>query len=167
VIFRAAKALQEQGLAVLRFNFRGVGLSEGAHDDGRGEQDDARAAIDEMAHRFPGLPFVLGGFSFGSVVAARVTGLDARVGACLLLGIPVDRFPDLTFLGTIRVPRLFVQGDQDAFGNEQAIRAVVEPLGGTRSLVVIPEADHFFTGKLEALHEAIAAWASSRPWVTT
>ena len=70
VLFRAAKALQAQGAAVLRFNFRGVGRSEGMHDDGRGEQDDARAALDEMARRFPGLPMVLGGFSFGSVDGA-------------------------------------------------------------------------------------------------
>ena len=70
VLFRAAKALQAHGVAVLRFNFRGVGRSEGTHDEGRGEQDDVRAALDEMARRFPGLPIVLGGFSFGSTMAA-------------------------------------------------------------------------------------------------
>ncbi len=95
VVFRAAKALQEQGLAVLRFNFRGVGLSEGIHDHGRGEQDDARAALDEMARRFPDLPLVLGGFSFGSVVAARVGAVDARVRALFLMGFPVLRVEDL------------------------------------------------------------------------
>jgi alpha/beta superfamily hydrolase len=164
VIFRVAKALQEQGLAVLRFNFRGVGLSEGSHDHGRGEQDDARAALDEMARRFPALPLILGGFSFGSAMAARVTGTDARVRACFLLGFPVVRFAELAFLTAIRVPRLFVQGDQDVFGSGEAIRAVVEPLTEPRSLVVVPGADHFFTGKLEAVHEAVATWAVSRPW---
>lgn len=166
VIFRVAKALQEQGLAVLRFNFRGVGLSEGAHDHGRGEQDDARAALDEMERRFPALPLILGGFSFGSAMAARVAGGDARVRACFLLGFPVVRFAELAFLATIRVPRLFVQGDRDSFGSGDAIRAVVEPLAPPRSLVVVSEADHFFTGKLDAVNQAIAAWAASRPWET-
>src|SRR5262245_11302925 len=72
VVFRAAKALQQQGVAALRFNFRGVGRSEGTHAYGIGEQDDARAALEELASRFPGLPLLLGGFSFGSVMASRL-----------------------------------------------------------------------------------------------
>ena len=82
VVFRAAKALQHQGAAVLRFNFRGVGRSEGAHDHGRGEQDDVRAALAEMERRFPSLPLVLGGFSFGSAMALRVAGEPLTHGHC-------------------------------------------------------------------------------------
>jgi alpha/beta superfamily hydrolase len=167
VVFRAAKALQEKGLAVLRFNFRGVGLSEGVHDHGRGEQADAQAALDETARRFPREPLLLGGFSFGSVVAARVAACDARVRGLFLLGFPVARFDDLGFLGAIRVPRLFVQGDRDAFGTGEALRVVVEPLPEPRVLIVVPEADHFFGGKLDVLHEAITTWAASRPWQAT
>jgi len=167
VVFRAAKALQEQGLAVLRFNFRGVGLSEGTHDHGRGEQDDARAALDEMERRFPGLPLVLAGFSFGSVMAARVATVDARVRALLLLGFPSLRVDDLAFLRDVRVPRLFVQGARDVFGTGDAMHALVEPLPEPRALVVIPEADHFFGGKLDALQAAIATWAATRPWQAT
>ena len=89
VVFRAAKALQSAGLAVLRFNFRGVGRSEGVHDHGAGEQEDARAALFEMEDRFPGLPLVLGGFSFGSAVALRVAARDARVRAVFALGYPL------------------------------------------------------------------------------
>jgi uncharacterized protein len=164
VVFRAAKALQEQGLAVLRFNFRGVGLSEGVHDHGRGEKEDARAAMDEMERRFPGLPLVLGGFSFGSVVAARVAAVDERVRALFLMGFPVLRVEDASFLRDVRVPRLFVQGAGDVFGTGDILRAVVEPLTEPRVLVVVPEADHFFTGKLDAVHEAITGWAARRPW---
>jgi len=164
VVFRAAKALQEQGLAALRFNFRGVGLSEGVHDLGRGEQDDARAALDEMERRFPGLPLVLGGFSFGSVVAARVAAADVRVRALFLLGLPVARIDAPRLLEGIRIPRLFVQGSGDVFGSGEAMGAVVEPLVEPRTLVVVPEADHFFGGRLEALQSAIAAWAAARPW---
>jgi alpha/beta superfamily hydrolase len=167
VVFRAAKALQEQGLAVLRFNFRGVGLSEGTHDHGRGEQDDARASLDEMERRFPGVPLVLGGFSFGSVVAARLAAVDARVRALLLLGFPALRVDDLAFLRDLRIPRLFVQGAGDVFGTGEAMHALVEPLAEPRALVVVPEADHFFAGKLDALQAAIATWAATRPWQAT
>jgi alpha/beta superfamily hydrolase len=167
VVFRAAKALQERGVAALRFNFRGVGLSEGSHDGGRGEQDDVRAAVDVVERRFPALPLVLGGFSFGSVMASRVAASDARARAVLVLGFPASRTTDVSHLSSIRVPRLFVQGEDDAFGGGEAIRALVAPLPQPRSLVVVPKADHFFTGKLDALQEAVAAWAATRPWEPT
>jgi uncharacterized protein len=164
VVFRAAKALQQEGLAALRFNFRGVGRSEGSHDGGDGEQGDVRAALDEMERRFPGLPLVLGGFSFGSVMAARVAASDTRVRGLFVLGFPVSRLIDVSYLASIRVPRLFVQGAGDMFGSGEALRTLVEPLPERRTLVVIPEADHFFTGHLDSLQSAIAAWAAARPW---
>jgi uncharacterized protein len=162
-VFRAAKALQEEGVAALRFNFRGVGRSEGRHDDGKGEQEDVRAALDEIARRFPGLPLVAGGFSFGSAMALRVGLHDPRVRAAFALGFPLRRLPDTTFLNGSRIPRLFVQGEKDEFGPEAEIRAVVDRLPPPRELVVVPESDHFFTGHLDALFEAVRAWAA-RPW---
>jgi uncharacterized protein len=167
VVFRIAKALQEQGLAVLRFNFRGVGRSEGVHDDGNGEQEDARAALSELERRFPGLPLVLGGFSFGSVVALRVAAREARVRAVFALGFPLVRFGDASVLQAPSQPRLFVQGERDEFGAGEAVRALVEPLPPPRELVVVPEASHFFDGKLDAVQDAVAAWAAKRPWAGT
>jgi alpha/beta superfamily hydrolase len=164
VVFRAARALQQAGVAALRFNFRGVGRSEGVHDDGRGEQDDVRAALDEAARRFPGLPLVAGGFSFGSTMALRAGCGDARVRALFALGFPLSMVPDASFLDACRAPRLFVQGDQDQFGSGAHIKALVEVLPEPRSLVIVPGADHFFSGHLDALQGAVNAWAASRPW---
>jgi alpha/beta superfamily hydrolase len=163
-VFRAAKALQGEGLAVLRFNFRSVGRSEGVHDDGNGEQEDARAALSELERRFPGLPLVLGGFSFGAVVALRVAARDARVRAVFALGFPLVRFGDAATLQAPAQPRLFVQGELDQFGAGVTLRHLVEPLPPPRELVVVPAANHFFDGQLDALQAAIAGWAERRPW---
>jgi len=164
VVFRAAKALQSSGLAVLRFNFRGVGRSEGVHDHGHGEQEDARAALLEMQARFPGLPLVLGGFSFGSTVALRLAARDARPRAVFALGYPLSRPGDTAPLEAVRLPRLFVQGENDEFGSGEALHALVDPLPPPREVAVIPGADHFFEGHLEALQRAIVEWAERRPW---
>jgi hypothetical protein len=163
-VFRAARALQSAGLAVLRFNFRGVGRSQGVHDDGRGEQEDARAALSELERRYPGLPLVLGGFSFGAVVALRLAAREARVRAVFALGFPLTRFGDAATLAAPRQPRLFVQGERDELGGGESLRALVEPLPPPRELVVVPGASHFFDGRLDALQAAIAQWAERRPW---
>jgi alpha/beta superfamily hydrolase len=164
VVFRAARALQQQGLAALRFNFRGVGRSEGEHDDGRGEQDDARAALDELARRWPSVPLLAGGFSFGSVVSLRVAAADPRPRAAFALGLPLKHLTDTAFLDAVRVPRLFVQGEHDEFGDGETVRALVEPLPPPRTLVVVPGSDHFFNGHLDRLQQIVAEWAGSRPW---
>ena len=166
VLFRAAKALQAHGAAVLRFNFRGVGRSEGTHDDGRGEQDDARAALDEMARRFPALPMVLGGFSFGSTIAARVGCGDPRVKALIVMGFPARMMGEAALAAACPKPRLFVQGERDEFADGARIREVVERQPEPKALVVVPESDHFFTGHLDALQAAVDAWAAARPWET-
>jgi uncharacterized protein len=166
VLFRAAKALQAHGAAVLRFNFRGVGRSEGTHDEGRGEQDDARAALEEMARRFPALPLVLGGFSFGSTMAAKVGCGDPRVKALLVMGFPARMMGEAALAAPCAKPRLFVQGERDEFADGARIRAVVERLSEPKALVVVPESDHFFTGHLDALQAAVDGWAATRPWGT-
>jgi hypothetical protein len=164
VVFRAAKALQAHSIPALRFNFRGVGRSEGHYDEGRGEVDDARAALDEMAKRFPGVPLVLGGFSFGSWVALRAGAEDARVHALFALGFPLRMLPDTSFLAGLTKPRLFVHGDHDEFGSGEKIQALVATLPPPATCVIIPESDHFFTGHLEAMQAALDTWLGSRPW---
>ena len=166
VVFRAAKALQTSGLSVLRFNFRGVGRSEGRFDDGPGEQDDALAALGELERRMPGKPLVLGGFSFGSGVALRAGRDDSRVGALFALGYPAALFDAHAHLDGGGKPRLFVQGEHDRFGPGETLRALIETLPGPREVVVVRGADHFFDGHLDTLQGAVADWAERRPWET-
>jgi alpha/beta superfamily hydrolase len=165
VLFRIAKALQELGVATLRFNFRGVGRSAGVHDGGVGEQEDARAALDEMERRFPGRPIVLGGFSFGSVMALRVAAREPqRVGAVPALGLPIAHMTDLSYLPRITQPRLFVQGANDEFGPMARIQEVVAALPEPKTLIVIDDADHYFTGRLDEMQAAVTQWAATAPW---
>ena len=150
VVYRAAAALTRSGFQTLRFQFRGVGLSEGLHDEGRGEVDDFRAALDE-AQAHAGLPIVAGGFSFGSAAALRAIAGDPRVAAYIGVGLPVAtesgrRVP------LPSVPALCVVGEQDTFGPPDELARV---LHGTARIVVVPGADHFFQGHLEALEAAI------------
>src|SRR5262249_31906964 len=147
-----------------RFNFRGVGRSEGTHDDGRGEQDDVRAALGEVERRFPTLPVVVGGFSFGSSMALRAGCADARVRALFAMGLPLTMMPDTSFLMSWPRPRLFVQGAHDVCGGADAIAGLVSTLPEPKALVVVPDADHFFGGHLDALQAAVRGWAAGRPW---
>src|SRR4051794_4277683 len=160
LLFRAAKTLQEHGAAVLRFNFRGVGRSEGTHDDGNGERDDVRAGLDELQRRFPNVPILAGGVSFGAIMSLRVGTRDDRVRALLVMGLPIAHMPDAEIVASgPGKPRLFLQGENDEFGARAAIEALVAPVPPPKSLVVVPGADHYFTGHLDEVQGAISAWA--------
>lgn len=157
VVFQAAKALHQHGASVLRFNFRGVGESEGTHDRGQGEQDDVRAAIDYLAAEFPGRPILVAGFSFGSSVGLRVGCQDARVAQLIGLGLPVDNI-DMSFLRACQKPKLIIQGGSDQFGARASIEALFATLPEPKRLAIVEGADHFFTGQLDEVGAAIAAW---------
>jgi uncharacterized protein len=158
VVYRAAQALTRAGWATLRFNFRGVGLSEGRYDEGRGEVDDFRAALDE-AERESGLPIVAGGFSFGAAVALKAAAGDARIAGAIVLGLPLS-----TESGRLvprpAVPAFYAVGEKDAFGPPDELRRFAGP---GAAIEVFPDADHFFEGSLEALGEAISRFLSSLP----
>jgi alpha/beta superfamily hydrolase len=157
VVFQTAKALHRRGAPVLRFNFRGVGLSEGVYDRGTGERDDARAAIDYLAKEFPHAPILVAGFSFGSLVGLRVGMEDSRVSKLIGLGIPVNN-SDATFLIPSTKPKLIVHGSNDQYGSREKIVAVFATLAEPKQLVIVEDADHFFTGKLDRVAAAIDAW---------
>ena len=161
VVFQAAKSLHAAGMPVLRFNFRGAGLSEGEHDRGRGEQQDVRCAIDYLAGAFPGLPVVLAGFSFGAWVGLRVGVEDARVTRLVGIGTPVND-SDFSYLrGSIK-PKLFVVGTEDQFAARDKVEEMVASLKEPKRLVLVPGADHFLVGKLDQLDRAITEWMGEK-----
>jgi len=157
VVFQAAKSLHGLGLPVLRFNFRGAGLSEGEHDRGRGEQEDVRRAIEFLAGEFPGVPVVLAGFSFGAWVGLRVGVEDARVTRLIGIGIPVND-SDFSDLRGSKKPKLFVVGTEDRFASRDRVEELVNSLEEPKRLVMVPGADHFFVRKLDQLDRAIRDW---------
>ena len=161
VVYQTAKTLDALGVPVLRFNFRGAGLSAGTHDRGEGEKGDVQAAIDFLAAEFPGTPLLLGGFSFGSWVGLHVGSEDARVTELLGLGIPVNS-SSFTYLEDCAKPKLFVHGRNDEHGASEKVAQLVSRLPGENRLVFVPDADHFFAGHLGELDQVISNWLLER-----
>jgi uncharacterized protein len=161
VVFHAMKALNSFGFPVLRFNFRGFGLSEGEHAHGEGEADDVRAALDWLHSEFH-LPLIFAGFSFGAAVGLRVACPDDRVTALIGLGLPVqpvdDRTYNLDFLQSCRKPKLFASGGRDQYGPRARLEALVNSLPEPKKLVIVESADHFFEGRLREMREAVEQW---------
>ena len=161
VVFHAMKALNGFGFPVLRFNFRGAGLSHGEHAQGQGEVDDVRTALDWLDQEFH-LPLVFAGFSFGAAVGLLSACPDSRVKAVVSLGTPIspvdDRSYDYSFLETCTKPKLFVSGSRDQFASKVKLEALVAPLPEPKRLVIIEAADHFFAGRLREMREAIVQW---------
>jgi alpha/beta superfamily hydrolase len=159
VVYQTAKTLDALSIPVLRFNFRGAGLSAGEHDRGRGERGDVHAALGFLLREFPGIPLVLSGFSFGAWVGLQVGCEHPRVSHLIGLGIPVNN-TDFSFLSRCDKPKLFVQGSNDEHGAIEKVRTLVATLPGENYLVVVEGADHFFAGKLDYFGAAINAWFS-------
>ena len=154
VVFRIAKAFEQSGFAALRFNFRGTGRSEGQHDEGRGEQDDLRAAISFIEQKYPGAELWIAGFSFGSAVMLRVACEHERVLALVAAGVPVSKY-DFEHIVPCAKPKLFVQGELDEFGPATDIERLFAKLMEPKRLKIIRGADHFFEGQLEELSQAV------------
>ncbi|MBZ5561689.1 MAG: alpha/beta fold hydrolase [Acidobacteriia bacterium] len=154
VVFRAAKGALEAGLPTLRFNLRGVGKSRGKYDEGRGEREDVRAALDYLRARFTDLPIALLGFSFGAWVGLAAGAVDPRVAALVGLGVPVNH-SDMSFLRDVRKPKLIVQATRDEFGPADQIQAFFDSLLESKQIHWVQRVDHFFTGKLDEVQAAI------------
>jgi alpha/beta superfamily hydrolase len=167
VVYHAMKAFSSFGVPALRFNFRGVGLSEGVYDDGHGEQDDVRAALSWLEKNL-NRPILFAGFSFGSNVGLRACCGDTRVKGLIGLGVPVraeGRDYTYKFLPNCTQPKLFISGDHDQYGPREILEGVFERAPEPKRLVWIEGADHFFQGttdspgpKLELMQKEIRSW---------
>ena len=168
VVYHAAKAFSSFGIPVLRFNFRGTGLSEGVHDGGHGEVDDVRAAVDWLMATYS-LPVLFAGFSFGANVGLRACCGDVRVRGLVGLGLPLEsagREYSYRFLPACgSVPKLFVSGDHDKFCPQGMLESTLVTAAEPKEIVWVEGADHFFAGiaqspdsKLGVMREAVRAW---------
>ena len=158
VVFHAMKALHSFRFPVLRFNFRGAGLSAGQHD-GRDEVGDVQAALAWLKREI-GLPVVFAGFSFGAAIGLRACCPDRDVRALISLGTPVEtegRFNSFRFLRDCPKPKLFLSGDHDPFGPRAALEQVVAAAAEPKRLLFIP-GDHFFAGHLTEMRQTVESW---------
>jgi uncharacterized protein len=162
VVYHAMKTLHSFGFPVLRFNFRGAGLSEGEHDRGEGEVDDVRAALSWLDSEFH-LPIVFCGFSFGAATGLRAACDHPRVQGLISLGTPIaveDRGYSYAFLKECAKPKLFISGSLDRYSPPAALKRVVDLAPEPKQLVVVEGADHFFERHLPEMQAAIHQWVA-------
>ncbi len=167
VVYHAMKAFTRFAIPTLRFNFRGTGLSEGTHDEGRGEVDDVLSALSYL-HRLHGTPVIFCGFSFGSNVGFRACCGDPRVAGLIGLGLPVraaGRDYRYDFLPACTAPKLFVSGSDDEFCPPEILEHILRQAPVNQQTKIIPGADHFFQGvptspkaKLDVMQDVLHNW---------
>ena len=156
VVHRTASTLFGLGAAVLRFNFRGVGKSEGTYDRGRGELEDARVALEELRRRHPAARRWVAGFSFGSWVAARLAAGSPDVERLVMIAPPVHT-QDFAFLKSAPLPKLVVQGTADEVCRPENLARQYPDWAEPKSLAMVEDASHFFDRKLHELGDALLA----------
>ena len=161
VVYRIARGLRKEGCVVLRFNFRGVNLSEGKFDEGVGEIEDARAALAFLRERYPDLPYSIAGFSFGARVALRLgCGLaEPKPRRAIAVGYSTNFSFD--YLETCGLPKYFIQSTHDQFGPKPELEKIFAQFAEPKSLQFIEATDHFFAGALDEFERAMALLPST------
>ena len=154
VVYRLARGLRKAGCVVLRFNYRGVNRSQGTYDGGFGETDDARAALGEFQERYPELPLLAAGFSFGSRVVLRLASQTSAVRRVIAVGFPT-RVPDRAFVYHVHVPKYFIQSSNDEFGPEAEFSEFFASLPPPKHLDWVTAEDHFFRDALAEFELAV------------
>jgi uncharacterized protein len=161
VVYRLARGLRKTGCVVLRFNYRGVNLSEGEYDEGVGETEDARAALRELERRYPNLPLLAAGFSFGSRVALRLASQEADIQRVIAAGFPT-RIAERDFAYQVHVPKYFVQSTHDEFGPRPELQEFFESLPEPKHLEWVEASDHFFADALDSFEAIVEGIGQAR-----
>jgi uncharacterized protein len=154
VVYRLARGLRRTGSVVLRFNFRGVNMSEGTHAGGTGEIEDAHTALAWLRERYPDLPHTLAGFSFGSRVILRLGCPSAEASRLIAVGYPTS-YRDSEVLASCTLPKIFIQSTKDQYGPRADIEALVATLPDPKRLIFVEAEDHFFAGALDKFEDAV------------
>jgi uncharacterized protein len=154
VVYRMARALRRSGSVVLRFNFRGVGRSEGAHDQGAGELEDAQLLLQWLQARYPALPYSVAGFSFGSRIALRLGCSVEGVRRIIAVGFPT-KLANVDYLKNCPTPKVFVQSTNDEHGPRPELEVIYRDIADPKQIHWVSAADHFFRDGLDALEETI------------
>ena len=155
VLYRIARGLRRAGCVALRFNYRGVNLSGGSYDDGGGESEDARAALAWLRQRYPALPYLVAGFSFGARIVLNLK-FDPPPQQIIVAGFPT-RYQDIERESAI--PRVFIHSTHDQYGPRVELQAFFDSLTGPKRLHWIESQDHFFADALDALEAAVVGLA--------
>lgn len=155
VVYNIARGLLDAGLHVLRFNYRGVGLSTGEYDEGRGEKLDIAAAIDWLAAQHPGEPLLLAGFSFGARFGLEVGLQHDAITRLIGVGLAVKLLGSDAIAGG-RKPALFIHGDRDEFGTHDDVLQLAEGWRAPASVHIFKGCGHFFDGRLPDLQVAVS-----------
>jgi len=155
VVYRIARGLRRAGAVVLRFNYRGVNMSEGEYDNGIGETDDARVALDVLRSRYPQLPFSLAGFSFGSRIILQLGCETPGVSRLIAAGFPASSANTDRQLGQCDLPRVYIQSTNDEFCALAAMETYFAGLKGEKQLIWVEARDHFFSGALDEFEETV------------
>ena len=154
VVYRMARGLRGAGAVVLRFNFRGVGRSEGEHAHLEGEIEDGRAALEWLRGRYPGTPFALAGFSFGARVITRL-GCELSPAWMLACGFPTRHGPS-DYLARCAAPKIFIQSTNDQYGPRAELEESFAGFAQPKQIFWVPSSDHFFAGGLDELESIVS-----------
>lgn len=154
VVYRIARGLRKSGAVVLRFNYRGVNLSEGEYGHGVGEVEDAKAALDWFRERYPELPYSLAGFSFGARIALHLGCGNSGAKRVLAVGFPTT-YKNRDYMQECRLPKIFIQSTRDEHGPMPDLEAVVAQIPEPKRVIFVEAGDHFFQGSLDSLEEAV------------
>lgn len=161
VVYRLARGLRNAGCVVLRFNYRGVNLSEGEYDEGIGETDDARVAMQELRSRYPNLPMMVAGFSFGSRVALRLSSQESSIRRVFAVGFPT-RIPDREYVYHVSIPKIFIQSVVDQYGPRAEMEEFMTTVPEPKEIHWIQGTDHFFAGALEDYESTVETLGKKR-----